>query len=218
MSERGTGQRMPERVMSLEDVFLSREFGRIRGLAPADRSGVQAVRNPGPGRESRMGSSGARGGSAPTSAAARLRSRTGAPTVEGEPVASSTASAASTTEGTPGNAGRPADLTDLTHSLRTDPGQTTASAPGPHPAASGPTLPAPAPAPTTPATPSSVAPAAPSPSPAPSGGPAPVGGLVDTFVTATDGAVSGIVATLDSAAPAVTSVLGSLPGSSSTSA
>ena len=48
MSERGAGQRVPERVMSLEDVFLSREFGRVPRPAPLAWSGFPGTRDVGP--------------------------------------------------------------------------------------------------------------------------------------------------------------------------
>ena len=38
-----TVERGPERVMSLEDVFLSREFGQIRGLTPSTSAGLMGA-------------------------------------------------------------------------------------------------------------------------------------------------------------------------------
>jgi hypothetical protein len=48
MSERGSGQFVPERVMSLEDVFLSHEFGRVRRSASPTGSGFPGPRDAGP--------------------------------------------------------------------------------------------------------------------------------------------------------------------------
>jgi hypothetical protein len=167
-----------ERVMSLEDIFLSREFGRVpravpltaptrhsltthrrRGRGVGAAGGIAAALvlavtlAASTGKAARSGGLRALGGSTPMAPSRNVRIRAVTLPPAGEPPASSTGAAPAPAVGGQDNTIQPAALTA---SLRTDPGRPVASAPEP---------------PTTPNTPTSAAPSTPTRPPTPTPAP-----------------------------------------------